>query len=131
VPITPDRTTATRAACDGISRYCSATCTAGPAFAHNSRRPARSAAGGVSDSTGRPRSTASATTRALTVRGSAVTTKSARTSSSDRRAGTGRSRGVRVTAPTQVSPSARAASRQNAAARYPVPTTANDVTARS
>ena len=55
-PIAPERTRASRAACEGISRYCSATCTSAlaPTSDHSDRRPARSGAGGVSASTGTP-----------------------------------------------------------------------------
>ena len=137
MPITPEWTATTRAACEGIARYCSATCTSRdpPTAAHSDRNAARSGAGGVSDSTGTPRATASATTPGLTVRDRAVTRKSgraaARHSATDSNAGTGSRRGDRITAPTHDTSCSRAASRQYAAARNPAPATANDVTRRS
>src|SRR2546430_894661 len=64
VPMAPERTSAARAACAGMSRYCSATWTRPdpPTRAHRSRSPDRSCAGGVSARTGTPSATASVVT---------------------------------------------------------------------
>src|SRR5215216_2525854 len=74
----PVATRAARAACEGIIGYCSATWTRpeSPTADHSARRPVRSAAGGVSASTGKPLSAASTINRGVTGRGVAVSTKS-------------------------------------------------------
>ncbi|GAA0501630.1 hypothetical protein Ade02nite_93740 [Paractinoplanes deccanensis] len=108
-PMMPERTAASRAACDGISRYCSATCTSAcaPGVASSASRPGMPGAGGVSARTGRPSATASAITPGFAARGTAVTRKSGRVSRTQEarspKAGTGRSGspGRRTTAPTQ------------------------------
>ena len=105
VPRAPLATTAARAACEGIIRYCSATWTSpeAPTADQSARRPSRSGAGGVSASTGTPRSTASAMKPGVTDHGVAVSTKSGRTSrrhaSRDVKDGTSSGRGVRTTTP--------------------------------
>src|SRR5256714_7600555 len=134
VPMAPERTSAARAACAGMSRYCSATWTRPdpPTRAHRSRSPDRSGAGGVSARTGTPSATASVITAGVAGHGTAVTTKSGRADrrhpASEPNAGTGKSLGVRTTAPTHVRSGREAASRQKNPARHPAPTTANDVT---
>ena len=134
VPMAPVATRAARAACEGIIRYCSATWTSpeSPTADQSARRPSRSGAGGVSASTGSPRSTASAMKCGVTDRGVAVSTKSTATSrrhaSRDVKAGTSRRRGVRTTTPPQRTvPSSRATLR-NIRARQPLPISANVVT---
>src|SRR2546430_8325885 len=137
VPMAPDRTSAARAACEGISRYCSATWTRPdpPTSAQSARSPGRSGAGGVSARTGTPSATAPVIAAGVAGHGTAVTTKSGRAASthsaSEPNAATGRSLGVRTTAPTHVRPGRDAAIRPKNSARHPAPTTAKDVTLAS
>src|SRR4051794_31430866 len=132
-PIAPERTSAARAACEGMSRYCSATCTRprSPTRDHRARSPSRSGAGGVSARTRIPRPVSSTTTVGVTSHGSAVTTKSGRTarsaSSSEVNTGTGSGRSERTTAPAQERSGRPAASRQKNSARHPAPTVTNVV----
>ena len=73
----PVATRAARAACEGIIGYGSASWTSPelPTAYQSARRPVRSAAGGVSASTGKPLSAASTINRGVTGRGVAVGTK--------------------------------------------------------
>ena len=136
VPIAPDATTAARAACNGIIRYCSATCTSrdAPTWSHSRRRPSTSGAGGVSASTGSPSDTASSIIPGVVGHGTAVTTKSGRVActqaSSESKVGTANGRGDRTTAPTQSTVSSPRLTRANSSARQPAPMRANVVTGR-
>jgi hypothetical protein len=134
VPMAPVATRAARAAWEGIIGYCSATWTSpeSPTDDHSMRSPSRSGAGGVSASTGSPRSTASAMTWGVTDRGVAISTKSTeswrRHASRDVKVGTSRWRGVRTTTPPQRIVPSSPATLRNIRARQPLPISAKVVT---